>query len=382
MSRPTLHDRLAAQPGTRSRSRQLPGVAAEQDFSSADSLGLARHFQVIGALADTCAREGLLGDGLHPHQHRMLEESLCEWLGFPAARSFQSLGQARLALQLAVVTDEQDLALHDHLNGIALTDATHLAGCRLRRYPHGDAAGAAWQLRQSPRNLAAIITEGIFSADGQLAPLAALASVAAENAASLLLDDPLGIGSCGDEGRGAIALTGLATQEVDGLVVSLEHALGLQGAVVLGSEALLARIDAICLQRELPRPANAVSAAALVAVQLARRDQWRRDRLAELGRHLHQQLRLLDLIDTPLPPGPLHTLEVEGDARQWQQALLRRNLKVTTQTVHRGDGQSATRISLHLGTAHDPAQLSVLADAIAMLRQGIRMQVPLVPQEA
>lgn len=381
MSRPTLHERLAAATATRSHLPLRAPLPAGQDFGLPDSLGLSRHFQVLAALEDRSAREGVLCGPLRS-QHLELEDSLCQWLGFEAARSFQNLGQARLALQLAILDDEQDLALHDHLNATALTDASHLAGCRLRRFPHGDAAGAAWQLRQSPRGLAAIISEGIFQADGQLAPLPALAEVASGHQASLLVDDAIGLGSCGEEGRGALALAGLEASRVDGLVVSLEHALGLQGAVVLGSEALLARIDAVAAQRDLPRPSVAIAAAARVAIQLARRDQWRRDRLAELGQALHQHL-LADGFSRPCqPPGPLQVIDVEGDAAQWRDALLRRGLHVPAQPLVRSDGNSATRLSVQLSAVHDPGQVSALAEAIAMLRQGIRLQVPLVPQEA
>lgn len=380
MSRPTLQDRLAASSMQRATTQLRAPVAAEKDFGSLDALGLARHFQVMGALEDTCAREGLQPGTLHV-QHVELEQSLCQWLGFSAARSFQNLGQARLALQLAVLTDEQDLALHDHLNSTALIDPTRLAGCRLRHYPHADAAGAAWQLRQSPASLVAVVTEGIFQADGQLAPLAELTRATVEQQASLLVDDTLGIGCCGPEGRGVLSLCGINPSEVAGLVISLEHALGLQGAVVLGSDALMAHVDLIARQRDLPRPAPAIAAAGVVSLTLARRDQWRRDRLAELGSALHQRLRALGLAQSPPPVSPLQVVDVEGDTRQWRSALLRRGLRVPATTLHGENGSGRTRLRLHLTTAHDAAQLASIAEAIGLLRESIRLQVPLVPNE-
>src|SRR5690606_39198128 len=104
---------------------------------------------------------------------------------------------------------------------------------RLRHYPHRDAEGAAWQLRQSPRGLALLVSEGLFQADGQLAPLRTLSLAANRHQAHLLVDDVHAIGVCGENGGGSLELAGLPSGAVTALVISLEHAFGLQGAVVL-----------------------------------------------------------------------------------------------------------------------------------------------------
>lgn len=382
MTRPTLHQRLF-QP---SLAHHRPVAATSMqpptlDFGNHDYLGLARHFQVLSALQDSCARQGLQVG--HPQaEQAQLEQEMAHWLGFAAARSFQSLGQARQALQQALLSDEQDVCVHDHLNSAGLIDATRLAGCRLRHFPHRDAEGAAWQLRQSPRSLAVLVSEGLFEADGQPAPLRSLSLVAERHQAHLLVDDAHAIGVCGDSGAGSLEHAGLAASEVTAQLVSLEHAFGLQGAVVLGDHALIAHLDRFAAQRGLPRPAIAVSAAARVSLQLVRRDQWRRTRLFELSQHLHQRLHSLGL-QPASAHGPLLCLELPGDAGQWQAALARRGVHVPVQPLGHDPAEPATRLRLHLTALHEPAQLDTLASTLARLNDSSRLRVPLLlPAEA
>lgn len=382
MTRPTLYQRLQQRPPQHLpveplQTRAMPVL----DFASPDYLGLARHFQVLGALQDSAARLGMQA-GEHSHEHTRLESELAGWLGFAAARSYQSLAQARLAVQQALLGDEQDLCLHDHLNTPALIQATHLTGCRLRHYPHRDAEGAAWQLRQSPRGLALLVSEGLFQADGQLAPLRTLSLAAERHQAHLLVDDVHAIGVCGENGGGSLELAGLPSGAVTALVISLEHAFGLQGAVVLADTTLIQYLEQVGAQHEHPRPPIAIAAAALVAVKLARRDGWRRQRLHELVQQLQRRLGGLG-INAPHPSGPLLCLELAGEAGQWQAALARRGLRVFASPAGHDPGEPCTRLRLQLSALHEPAQLDQLAESIARLNDSARLQVPLLqPQQA
>lgn len=344
------------------------------DFSSTDTLGLARHFQVLGALQDGAARLGIQ-PGTTGAEHIQLEADLSQWLGFAAARSYQSLSQARQAIQQVLLSDEEDLCLHDHLNSTALTQATLLAGCRLRHYPHRDAEGAAWQLRSSPRGLAVLATEGLFQADGQLAPLRTLSLVAERHQAHLLIDDTYAIGVCGEDGGGSLAVAGLPATSVTALVISLEHAFGLQGAVVLGDAALIDHLDRYSSAHDQPRPPTAVAAAARVAIRLARRDGWRRQRVAELGLHLQQRLQTLGMV-VERPVGPLVCLELAGDAGLWQAALARRGLRVSCQTYERHPGEPTTRMRIHLSALFETTQVEQLAESLARLNDSARLLVP------
>lgn len=377
MNRPSLHHRLAQQ--TPPRKPALPANASEQptqDFGGHDYLGLARHFQVLGALQDSCARQGLQGGGRQP-VHERLEQEVAQWLGFPAARCFQNMGQARQAIQQALLSDEQDVCVQDYLNAPALIDATRLAGCRLRHYPHRDAEGAAWQLRQSPHGLAVLVSEGLFEADGHPAPLRTLALVAERHQAHLLVDDMHAIGVCGESGGGSVEQAGLPPSAVTALVISLEHAFGLQGAMVLADDGLIQHLDHLAGARGLPRPATAVAAAALVSVQLARRDQWRRHRLLELSQQLHLRLRSHGL-QIATPHGPLQCIDLEGTAEHWQAALIRRGARVPSLPLADGDNGPRTRLRIHLSALQEPAQLDALVDSIARLNDSSRLSVPLL----
>lgn len=382
MNRPDLHQRLAEHPLARVpveplQTRSLPVL----DFAGSDYLGLARHFQVLAALQDGAARLGMQA-GACSNEHQQLEGELAQWLGFAGARSFQSLALARQAIQQVLLQDEDDLCLHDHLNVPALGQATRLAGCRLRHYPHRDAEGAAWQLRSAPRGLAVVATEGLFQADGQLAPLRTLSLAAERHQAHLLVDDAHAIGVCGDDGAGSLALAGLPASAVTALVISLEHAFGLQGAVVLGDTALIEHLDRHAAAHDLARPATAVAAAARVAVRLARRDGWRRQRVAELGAHLHQQLQSHG-IASERPAGPLLCLELAGEAGQWQAALARRGLRVACQPAGHDPAAPLTRLRLQLSALLEPPQVEQLAESLARLNDSTRLSVPLVqPLEA
>lgn len=377
MNRPSLHQRLAQQ--TPPRRTALPASASAQpseDFGGRDYLGLARHFQVLGALQDNCARQGLQAGRRQP-VHERLEQEMAQWLGFPGARCFQNLGQARQAVQQALLGDEQDVCVQDHANAPALIHATRLVGCRLRHYPHRDAEGAAWQLRQSPRGLALVVSEGLFEADGQPAPLRTLALVAERHQAHLLVDDVHAIGVCGENGGGSVEQAGLPARSVTALVVSLEHALGLQGALVLGDGPLIEHLDDLATLNDMPRPATAVAAAALISLQLARRDQWRRHRLLELSQRLHTRLHEHGLkLDTP--HGPLQCIDVGGSADHWQGALARRGARVPTLPLGHADAEARTRLRIHLSALHEPAQIDALAESIARLNDSSRLSVPLL----
>lgn len=171
MARPDLTARLHAQRALRDdQGRRRPrrtvtrrdGVRLEVDgqwltgFCSNDYLGLAQQFSVVNALQDAAAREGA-GAGAshlvcgHHALHEALEREVAEWLGYPRALLFGSGFAANLAVQQALLSEENDVCVQDKLNHASLLDATRLAGARLRRYPHLDAEGAMRQLKSTLR---------------------------------------------------------------------------------------------------------------------------------------------------------------------------------------------------------------------------------------
>ena len=269
------------------------------DFSSQDHLGLSSHFAVVNALQDAVAREGVGSASPHgpPPRHaacQALEQELATWLGQPRALLCGNALLANLAVQQSLLDDEADVCVQDTLNHASLLDSTHLAGARLRRYPHLDAEGALRQLRAMPGGAALLATEAVFALEGDSAPLRALSLVARQQQALLYVDDGHGLGLLGEQGCGSVAAAGLGSDDVPLQQVALDKALGCAGVVLLGDAALLDHIAgtaAATLAAHALHPAWA--AAALEAVRLTRREQWRRDKLqdavalfrAAAGRH-------------------------------------------------------------------------------------------------
>ena len=282
-------------------------------FCSNDYLGLSQQFEVVAALQDAAGREGAGSTASHlvcGHHvlHEQLEREMADWLGYPRALLFDSGFMANLAVQQALLSEESDVCVQDRLNHASLLDATRLAGCRLRRYPHLDSEGAMRQLKNAADGAAMLATDGVFSMDGDVAPLRSLSLVARMQEALFYVDDAHGIGVVGEHGRGCVADAGLGVNEVPLQLATLGKALGGHGAVVLGEDSLIQHLA------ETARPyiyttalPPAQAAASLAAVKLARRDHWRREKLAELIATFRDGARRngLELMPSETPIQPL-----------------------------------------------------------------------------
>src|SRR6201997_5531279 len=178
------------------------------DFSSNDYLGLARHPAVAAAMAE-CAQHSGAGSGAshlvtgHGIEHARLEEELAAFTGRERALLFSTGYMANLAV-IATLASRGERVLLDRLSHASLIDGARLSGARLRRYPHADAAAAARLLARDPERTALLGTDGVFSMDGDLAPLPLLARAAREARAWLVVDDAHGLGVVGASGRGAL----------------------------------------------------------------------------------------------------------------------------------------------------------------------------------
>ncbi len=333
MSRASLHERVAALRARRvadDRIRvrrtvlrrdglrcELQGADGARhwllNFCSNDYLGLSQQFSVTAALEDVAAREGVGSTASHlvcGHHaaHEALEREIADWLEVPSALLFGSGYMANLAVVQALL-GAGDVCVQDRLNHASLIDAARLAGCELRRYPHADAEGALRQLRAATDGAALLATDGVFSMDGDVAPLKQLALVARVQRAALYVDDAHGVGVLGRGGRGSVAEARLDATAVPLQLVTLGKALGTYGAVVAGDADLIRHLA------ETARPyiyttalPPAQAAASLAAVKLARRDDWRRDKLAAAIRRFRAgaQQRGFELLpsDTPIQPLP------------------------------------------------------------------------------
>ena len=257
------------------------------NFASNDYLGLAQHPALREALVRALARWGvgagaahLLGG--HRAEHAALEDALARWTGRERALLFSTGYMANLGVVPALL-DADDLCVQDKLDHASLLDAARLAGCGLKRYPHADVDGARRQLATRPGAGALLATDGVFSMDGDVAPLAQLAALCAAQRATLMVDDAHGLGVLGAQGAGSVAAAGLGQDDVPVLMATLGKALGVAGAFVAGSAALVDGLvqGARTFVYTTAMP-PALAAAALAAIDIARFEDWRRDRLARL----------------------------------------------------------------------------------------------------
>ncbi|MFW9605546.1 MAG: 8-amino-7-oxononanoate synthase, partial [Pseudomonas sp.] len=228
------------------QSPQTPRVTVDGQpllaFCSNDYLGLANHPDVIHALQQGAARWGVGGGASHlvighSQPHHALEEALAAFTGRSRALLFSSGYMANMAAVTALV-GQGDSVLEDRLNHASLLDAGLLSGARFSRYLHNDAHQLATRLAKSSGN-SLVVTDGVFSMDGDLADLPALCAAAAPHGAWLMVDDAHGFGVLGETGAGIVEHFGLSTQEVPVLVGTLGKAFGTSGAFVAGSDELI-----------------------------------------------------------------------------------------------------------------------------------------------
>ncbi|MGC1547073.1 MAG: 8-amino-7-oxononanoate synthase [Rhodanobacter sp.] len=384
MSRPSLTDRLAQQHAARARAdllrrlrtiEHVDGPWLESDgqrllsFCSNDYLGLAQHPQLIAALKRTADDEGVGSTSAHlicghRSEHAALEEALAEWTGRERALLFSTGYMANLGV-LQALLQRGDVCVQDKLNHACLLDGAQLAGTELKRYQHADVGSAERQLASRPDAAALLATDGVFSMDGDIAPLHELAKLCARESTTLMVDDAHGLGVLGEEGAGSVAAAGLQQHDVPVLMATLGKALGCSGAFVAGSATL---IDGL-LQTARPyiyttAMPPALAAAALAAVRLARSENWRREKLAALITRFRDGARELGLALMPSSTAiqPL----LLGDAMTAliaSQALEHNGLLVSAirpPTVPQGQA----RLRITLSAAHEEEHIDQLLDAL------------------
>jgi glycine C-acetyltransferase/8-amino-7-oxononanoate synthase len=229
-----LHRRLRLISGPQGP-RVLLGEEPVLLLCSNNYLGLADHPQVRNAAAEAALRWGagagasrLISGNMEPH--RQLESQLAEFKGFEAALLFGS-GYLANTGTIAALAGEGEVVFSDELNHASIVD-----GCRLSRaetfvYRHGDLEHLAWGLGEAEGRGALIVTDGVFSMDGDIAPLAELTELARRHRCRLMVDEAHATGAIGPGGRGSVAAAGLS-DEVDVVVGTLGKALGSYGAYV------------------------------------------------------------------------------------------------------------------------------------------------------
>jgi 8-amino-7-oxononanoate synthase len=264
-------------------------------FCSNDYLGLAAHPELIEAAREGAARHGV-GAGAshllsgHTTAHRELEERLAAFVGLPRALLFSAGYLANIGVVTALV-GRGDAVFADRLNHASLNDAALLSRADFRRYPHLDLAALERLLSASRARRKLIVTDAVFSMDGDIAPVPALVSLAERHGAWLLIDDAHGFGVLGPQGRGTLAHFGTSSPRVI-YMATLGKAAGVFGAFAAGDstaiEMLVQRARAYVYTTATP---PLLSVALVKSLDLIRDGDGRRQRLRQLVALLQERLK-------------------------------------------------------------------------------------------
>ena len=355
--------------GSRARLR----VAGRElvDFSSNDYLGLARHPALAQAMAASAAVAGAgsaashLVSG-HGFEHEKLEEELAAFTGRERALLFTSGYAANLAVMTSLA-GRGERALLDRLSHASLIDGARLSGAQVKRYAHGDADAAERMLAAGGEAAAILATDGVFSMDGDLAPLPRLARAAAAHEAWLVVDDAHGLGVLGATGGGSLEHFGLDARAAPVLVGTLGKAFGSFGAFVAGDsqlvEFLIQKARSYIYTTALPQP---IAAATRVALALARAEGWRRARVHALTARFRAGALAagVPLTDSPTPiqPVPLRTAAAAVAAQAHLEAAGFLVVAIRPPTVPPG----GARLRITLCATHTEAQVDALVERLAL----------------
>lgn len=339
------------------------------NFCSNDYLGLANHPDVVAAFC-RAARDFGVGSGSahlvcgHGRAHHQLEDELAAFAGRDRALLFSTGYMANLGV-ISALGGRGDTIFEDRLNHASLLDAARLSGARLKRFRHRNLAELETALEESESGGTLIASDGVFSMEGDLAPVKELASLARRQGCWLMIDDAHGVGVLGKRGAGLLEQQGISQAEVPILMGTLGKALGTFGAFVAGSEELIEfliqQARTYVFTTALP---PAVAAATRVSLALAVKEGWRRDRLARLVRHFRAGATTLGLqlmeSSTPVQPVLIGDNEV---AVKTSEKLREAGFLVTAirpPTVPVG----TARLRITLTATHDENQLNRLLDVL------------------
>lgn len=279
---------------------QVPGGPFPVNFSTNDYLGLAGHPAVRAAVRDAAGRHGMgpRGSALvcgHTALHARLARVLAD-LEQTESALLTPTGYAANLSAITALADDGVTVLSDALNHASIIDGLRLArrsGAQVTVVPHADVDAFAHALEQAETPRVAIVTDSVFSMDGDIAPLAALRRLADRHGALLVVDEAHGTLVLGERGRGACEVAGI---HADLVVGTLSKAAGAMGGFIAGSEDLCTHIlnhgRAQIYSTALPVP---VVAAALAAIEVAHREPALRATLT------HHQARLAARLGRPVP---------------------------------------------------------------------------------
>ncbi len=271
------------------------------NFSGNDYLGLATEPQVLQAFADGAAEYGAGSSGspLVTGQHKVHSElmaAVADWLGLERVLLFSS-GFAANQAMLLTLADKSDMLLLDKLSHASLIDAAQHSNAGFKRFSHNDLAALKRLLEQqaTASQNPMVVTEGVFSMEGDSPDLGAMLALCQPYAAPLLLDDAHGLGVLGEAGQGTAAAQGIAQSQIFCTMANFGKALGVSGAFIGGSKTVMDYLEQFGRHYVYSTGLSpAVCAAVLQSIALCRRDNWRRDKL-------HSNIQLFQQLAADLP---------------------------------------------------------------------------------
>lgn len=341
-------------------------------FCSNDYLGLASHPDIIRAATDAMPHTGLGGAASHlicghHDAHHQLEARLAAFTRRSSALFFSTGYMANMGA-ISALAGRGDTIFSDRLNHASIIDGCILSRARVRRYPHGDMDALADMLATTGGHKL-VVTDGVFSMDGDIAPLKELAALCRMHDALLVVDDAHGVGVLGPQGRGSIAELGLSEEDVPVLIGTLGKAVGTSGAFVAGPALLMAylvqKARTYIYTTAMP---PAIALATCASLDLIEQDDSRRSHLQSLIRDFRREASALgyELMPSRTAIQPI----MVGDnwtALALSQALEQKGLMVTAirpPTVPEGEA----RLRVTFSAAHSPTDLEKLLTALADCR--------------
>ncbi|HEX5202518.1 8-amino-7-oxononanoate synthase [Paractinoplanes rhizophilus] len=356
-------ERLAGSRAKAGLTRQLrPRPAGDEvvDLAGNDYLGLSVHPAVVAGSAAALHAYGLGATGSRlvrgsTSAHAELEASLAEWLGAPSALVFSSGYLANVAA-VRGVTAVCDLIVSDAYNHASLIDGCKISGTSTVVAPHNSPAGVAAILDAHPDRPAVVVTESVFSVDGDLAPLRALHEVTSARGALLLVDDAHALGLLGPAGAGAVAAAGLAGRPDVIVTATLSKSLGGAGGVVAGPAQFIDHLvdtgRTFIYDTALP---PAVAGGVAAAVRIARSADDRRALVRARGAQIVRRLAAAGFQVRPPAAGVLSVPAPGPEAAvAWAADCRDRGVAVGCfRPPSTPDGSSRLRLTLNAGVTDD-----------------------------
>ncbi len=349
------------------------------NFSSNDYLGLANHPDVISSFK-AAADEFGVGSGAshlvngHSYHHHQLELELAQFCNRERALLFCSGYMANIGVINALV-GKGDAVFQDKLNHASLLDGGLLSGADFQRYLPNNIPSLEKKLARSQASRKLIVSDAVFSMDGNIADLSALSEQAQKHEAWLMVDDAHGFGVLGETGAGCVEQYQLNQQQVPVLIGTFGKAFGTAGAFVAGSEALIETLIQFCrtyiYTTAMP---PAIAAATRTSLQLIKQQSWRREHLQELIAHFKKGCQYLGLVlqpsDTAIQPIMVGSAK---QALQLSEALAKQGIQVKAIRAPTVPAHQA-RLRVTLSAVHSIADVDKLLVALKLILAEITIE--------